>query len=101
VDIALVSVAISLEAEPVEQKIICARIALGGVAPTPIRADEAERAACECSNAEDFEAVATLAANSARPISDVRASASYRRRMVQVLVKRGLYIAARKTGLKW
>jgi carbon-monoxide dehydrogenase medium subunit len=41
-------------------------------------------------SASSIAAAAAAAAAEARPIDDFRASASYRRRMVEVLVKRGL-----------
>ncbi len=66
-----------------------ARIALGSVAPVPLRAKAAEDAlfgqkltpVCAREAAE-------LAARAAAPISDLRASAEYRREMVAVLVRR-------------
>ncbi|MFO1268748.1 MAG: hypothetical protein U1F67_19480 [Rubrivivax sp.] len=67
------------------------RIVLGAVAPTPIRAAPpvaAPKAACPTPTLLDAAAAAALAES--RPISDVRASAAYRRRMVGVLVKRAL-----------
>ncbi|NPA93167.1 MAG: hypothetical protein GXO56_05760 [Chloroflexi bacterium] len=68
-----------------------ARITLGAVAPTIIRAPEAE-AALKGKRLDDevIEKAARLASEAARPIDDLRASADYRRRMVAVLVKRGL-----------
>jgi carbon-monoxide dehydrogenase medium subunit len=65
------------------------RIALGAVAPTPILAESATRAmAGSEATADQAERVATLAAEDARPISDIRASAQYRKRLVFVLTKR-------------
>jgi len=65
------------------------RVALGAVAPTPILAERA----CEAmegseATADQAEMVAALAAEDARPISDIRASALYRKRLVRVLTKR-------------
>ncbi len=68
-----------------------ARITLGAVAPTIIRAPEAEAVLKGRRLDEEVIAqAARLAAEAARPIDDLRASADYRRRMVEVLVKRGL-----------
>lgn len=67
------------------------RIALGAVAPVPIRCPGAE--AMLLGRRLDsglIAAVATAAAAACRPIDDVRASADYRRHGVQVLVRRGL-----------
>lgn len=78
---------LALEGEVVQE----AKITLGAVAPTIIRAPEAEaflrgKRLDEATVAE----AARLAAEAARPIDDLRASAAYRRRMVAVLVKRAL-----------
>ncbi len=68
-----------------------ARIALGAVAPTIVRASEAEAALIgrTLDDAAIAEA-ARLAQAAARPISDIRASAGYRRAMVGALVQRAL-----------
>ncbi len=68
-----------------------ARIALGAVAPTILRAAEAEAyLAGRELNRETINRAAELAAAAARPISDIRGSAEYRRDMARVLVSRGL-----------
>jgi len=65
------------------------RVALGAVAPTPILAEKATEAmAGSEATAEQAERVAALAAEDARPISDIRASAQYRKRLVSVLTRR-------------
>jgi CO/xanthine dehydrogenase FAD-binding subunit len=65
------------------------RIALGAVAPTPIRAPEAESILEGKRIDEDLVMkAASAAAAAAQPISDHRASAEYRRRMVCVLTER-------------
>jgi carbon-monoxide dehydrogenase medium subunit len=68
-----------------------ARIALGAVGPTPLRATRAE-AALQGQMISDqvIDEVSRLTAEEARPIDDVRSTAEYRRDMVQVLTRRGL-----------
>ena len=65
------------------------RVALGAVAPTPILAEKATKEMIGSeATADQAERVAALAAEDARPISDIRASAHYRKRLVLVLTKR-------------
>jgi|YNPNPStandDraft_1061719.scaffolds.fasta_scaffold00042_10 CO/xanthine dehydrogenase FAD-binding subunit len=97
--ISVVSVAVVLEVE----KDVCrkARIALGSVAPRPIRAKNAEQFLIGKVLSRDvFEEAAALAAQAVSPISDVRASAEYRRRMSAVLTRRMLAQAAERAGWK-
>ncbi len=66
-------------------------IVLGAVAPTPIRARQAEALLRGKALNDNLIAQAAEAAQSeARPISNVRASAGYRRDMVRVLARRAL-----------
>jgi carbon-monoxide dehydrogenase medium subunit len=66
-----------------------ARIALGAVAPTIVRASAAEGWLIgRTPDDETIARAAELAAAAAAPIDDVRASAAYRREMVPVLVRR-------------
>lgn len=68
-----------------------ARIALGSVAPTIIRAPQAEAALLgQPLQAQSIEQAARLAAEIAQPIDDVRGSAWFRREEVAALVRRGL-----------
>ncbi len=68
-----------------------ARIALGAVAPTVVRAREAETALRgERLTPELIDRAARLAQSAATPIDDVRATAAYRRSMVAVVVRRAL-----------
>lgn len=67
------------------------RIALGAVAPTPIRAWQAE-ALLRGRLVDDalIAKAAEAAMNESRPIGNVRASADYRRQMVKVLTRRAI-----------
>jgi carbon-monoxide dehydrogenase medium subunit len=72
-----------------------ARIVLGAVGPTPLRARRAEEVLLgERLTAERIEQAADLAAEAAQPIDDVRGSAWYRRRMAATLTRRGLLALA-------
>ncbi|MDP6776493.1 MAG: xanthine dehydrogenase family protein subunit M, partial [Candidatus Latescibacteria bacterium] len=65
-----------------------ARIVMGAVAPTPLRAREAEKALRGKKPSDGLiEEAAERAADAATPISDVRGSAGYRRKVVKVLVR--------------
>jgi aerobic carbon-monoxide dehydrogenase medium subunit len=77
-----------------------ARIALGAVAPVIVRATEAEAALeGQAVTPEVLDKAAALAVNAARPISDQRGSAEYRKHLVRVLTRRTLQTAfERATG---
>lgn len=67
------------------------KLALGAVAPTPIRAKRAEDILRGKLITEALlKQTAQVAAEEARPISDLRSSAEYRLEMVKVLVKRAI-----------
>ncbi len=88
-DIASISVAALLELDG--DTIKKARIALGSVAPTPIRILEAESfLEGKPANEENIQQAADLCAEAAKPISDQRASADYRKHMSMVLSRRAL-----------
>lgn len=73
------------------------RIALGSVAPTPVRALEAERLLLGAEMTPNVVAeAADAAAEAVIPISDVRSTAIYRKRMVRVLVRDALLHAVAK-----
>ena len=88
-DLAIVGVGVVVTLEDGLCKDI--RIALGAVAPTPIRARRAEETIKgQRFNDEVIEKTAQITAEECRPINDHRASAEYRREMVKVLVKRAI-----------
>lgn len=88
-DIAVVGVAVSLHlVNGLCQRV---RIALGAVAPVPLRVRQVEpELTGQPLTADRIERAASLAATACSPIDDVRGSAWYRRRMVQVLARRAL-----------
>ena len=92
-DIAVVGVGVRLTLGD-DDTIREARICLGAVAPTPIRAIDAEQAlAAQPASEALFSRAAELAQEAASPISDVRGSAEFRRYLVGVMTKRCLGIA--------
>ena len=73
------------------QRVTDAHIALGSVAPTIVRAPEAEAALKEGELTDaHIQDVAELAVKAARPIDDVRGSGWFRSQEVEALVRRGL-----------
>ena len=95
VDIAVVNVSTRLNC--VNGRCLDARIALGSVAEKQIFAQKAQKALLnQRVTPEVIQKAAEWAAEEARPISDIRASASYRKRMVTVLVRRSLEISAQR-----
>ncbi len=88
-DLAIVGVAAWLKMDGA----VCvdARIVLGAVAITPVRAPSAEKVLIGKELTDDVIAEAGIAAMSdCKPISDVRASAEYRHDMVRVFTKRAV-----------
>jgi len=73
------------------------RIVLGAVAPVPMRAKKAERILQgRKPTTERIEQAAEQALKESRPISDLRASAAYRKAMVRVLTKRAVQEALQR-----
>ena len=98
-DISLVNVAAGLQVDA-SQRVKWARIALGAVAPKAIRMVTVEehmkgRMLSAVSIAEAAEGVM----RAVRPITDIRASADYRREMSGVLVRRALGECAAQAGV--
>ena len=90
IDIALVAAAVSLRRDA-KQRCAGVRIALGAVAPCPMRARRAE-AVLEGQLATDklIRQAAEIASQEIAPITDVRASSEYRREIAQVLTRRAI-----------
>ena len=85
---------VCLRADPERHTV---RLALGSVAPTVLRATQAEEFALgvDWSDAAAVAEFGRRAAAEAQPIDDLRSSAAYRRRVVEVLAGRALEEAAR------
>ena len=99
-DLAKVGVAVQVVIDPSTKIIKKAAIALGAVAPTPIRAKEAEDILINKTVSKDIlDAAAELSSKASRPISDVRSSEVYRKKMVQVLTRQCLIESISRSGI--
>ena len=99
-DISLVNAAAGLQADA-RGRIKWARLALGAVGPTPLRARDAEELLLGNALSEDLLArVGEAVMKEVSPISDGRASAEYRREMSAVLARRALRECAAQAGGK-
>jgi carbon-monoxide dehydrogenase medium subunit len=82
-------------------RIVDARIALASVAPVPLRVPAAEKSLIGREPSRGvFAEAGRLAAREARPISDTRGSAEYRRELVATLTKRALEACSRDLGIR-
>jgi carbon-monoxide dehydrogenase medium subunit len=98
-DLAIVGVAVLGYADSDAPSGYRFRMALSSVAPTPIRVPDAERILeADKISEETIAAAADAARRTAKPIDDVRSSASYRSAMVEVFARRALQ--AVWTGLR-
>lgn len=88
-DVAIVNLAVLLE---LDGKVIKdARVCLGAVAPTAFRSTKTEETLIgKVLDEELITRVSEIAADDSKPITDVRASADYRKAMVKVYMKRAL-----------
>lgn len=92
--LALVNAAACVELNKSGSRFVSAHLALGAVAPTPIRARKAEAFLEGKQVLEDVLTEAgIIASEEAAPVDDLRASAKYRRELVKVLTRRVLYEA--------
>ncbi|OPY66192.1 MAG: Carbon monoxide dehydrogenase medium chain [Syntrophorhabdaceae bacterium PtaU1.Bin034] len=88
-DLAIVGVAAWLKMDG--RKCVDCRIALGAVAPTPIRTAKAEKILIGRKLTDELiEQAGVAASDDCSPISDIRASAEYRCDMVRVFTKRAI-----------
>ena len=88
-DISVVCIALNIEL--VDGTCKDTKIVLGAVAPTPLRIEKAEKILIgQKITSAAISKAAAITAKECSPIDDVRGSAAYRRRMVEVLTRRGL-----------
>jgi carbon-monoxide dehydrogenase medium subunit len=88
-EIAMVSAAVNVQVDPETKSVKELRIVLGVVAPTPIRARDAEQMIVgQVPGEELLTSAAEVCAKASKPIDDFRASAEYRREMLKVLFER-------------
>lgn len=91
-DIAVVGAGVSVVLDDSKSRCTSARIALAAVAPTPLFVEAAGAALVDGQLNDDLIAkAATAATNAAKPISDMRGDADYRKHLVGVLVKRAIH----------
>lgn len=99
VEITITSAAAWLRLEEAGGPVAEARVALGSVAPRPIRAPSAEaELAGKVADEAVLQAAARAAVADATPIDDLRATAWYRQQMVEVMVRRVLQLARQRCG---
>ena len=90
-DIAIASAAAAVTLDAAGQKVQAVRIALGAVAPTPIRAPGAEDLVRDkVPTPKLLEWAGAAAMEECRPIDDIRGSANYRKELIRILVQRVL-----------
>lgn len=90
-DLAIVGVAVEIRLDSWAERCEEIRIALGAVAPIPMRAREAEKVLLGLKIKESLvEETAKRASEESMPISDIRGSEAYRRVMVSAMTRRAI-----------
>ena len=96
-DIAVAGAGVSVVLDAAKTKCTAARIALAAVAPTPLFVPDAGKTLVDGTLNDALISKAAAAAQAAaKPISDMRGDADYRRHLVGVLVKRALNMAIQR-----
>lgn len=96
-EISIVCVAACLTLDADGSRCASVRLAIGAAGPKAFRPQKAEaRLAGQPAERANFVAAGQLAAEACAPISDVRASAEYRRRLVAIMVERALTICVER-----
>jgi carbon-monoxide dehydrogenase medium subunit len=97
--IAVVNAAVVLTFADDDETVRQARVTLGSVAPTIVRAEEAEEALVGGPlSAEVIDRAGELACRAAQPIDDIRSGGAYRRETVGVLVRRALHALRQRSA---
>ncbi|MBI2888281.1 MAG: xanthine dehydrogenase family protein subunit M [Chloroflexi bacterium] len=90
-DIAVAGVGVFIQLDESLQRITHARVCLSSVAPVPLRATQTEAALVgQTASEELYQRAGDIAAGEARPISDQRGSAAFRRVLVKALTVKSL-----------
>jgi carbon-monoxide dehydrogenase medium subunit len=90
-DIAVVGAGAYVELDESRNNFVAARVSLGAVAPKPLYIKEAgDSLAGKPVNAANIEAAAKIAQDAAKPISDMRGTAEYRKAISAVLARRAI-----------
>jgi carbon-monoxide dehydrogenase medium subunit len=96
-EISVVCVAACLTLDENGSKCLSARLAVGAAGPKAFRPQQAEAYLIDRPpRRPSFAEAGRLAAKASAPISDVRASAEYRRHLVAVMVERALTMCHRR-----
>jgi len=96
-DCCLAGVAVLLTLSGKKNEVSVARVALSAVAPIPLRAKKAEEVLLSGPlDQERINEAARVTADEASPISDLRASASYRKEMLRVFAQRAFSAALKQ-----
>ena len=79
-----------------DERVVSAKLGLGGVAATPVRVEEAERRLIGRALVDDvIDDAAAIAAASVDPVADIHGDEEYRRALVHAMATRALQMAAR------
>ncbi len=93
-DLAVVGVAVMLRTDVGISKCFDARVVLGAVGPTTMRASKAEGILVgRRLSLSRIEQAARAASEESRPLDDVRGSTWYRKKMVEVVVRRAIWLS--------
>jgi carbon-monoxide dehydrogenase medium subunit len=100
-DIAVVGAGAFVQLDEGRNNFVSARVSLGAVAPKPLFVAEAgDSLAGKAVNAANIEAAAKIAQDAAKPITDMRGTAEYRKHLSSVMARRAIENAvARARGI--